>query len=606
MNDLFKGELLRFRLWAGIAAIVNLAVLGFLSRMVDMAQQPLFVYQVFAAVYAVAGALLGMYQMGTYRKPNQWLSLLHRPLHRLRIAGALSGAGMILLLAAVTLPIALVALYQDTMTARVVDLRHWLLPIAAWLIAVSGYLAGAYAMAGNRRYSFAAFLLPNLFMYAQASGVAMLGLQLVVIAFLAAMLAIAFKPDPAAPSRNPAAVLVIALPVQLGAYFLVWMLGYGVEVAWTVAGTHPLNMPVPPMDGTIEADRAEGKDMLLLGIKNSRDPEAALWREQIALSDVYTRYPLRNLPVQGSMTNLSPLEFGDDENNLWLVYSHDRARFVTRGLRDQRRIGEMGVGEQQAAFPAPTMPYGATYLYNADAAYQYDSEQQRMFERIRLPQGEVMASPPQPAGDNILVLSNRAAYFYPGREAMNGLDLLQPLLRVAMPGQVGNLSRMDVIELLDGYLVSYTYTWGVWSGELQHPFQQVLRVDGKGRVRIVARRALSIDLPSVYTNRNSWLSPVLRALCLGAQDLFAAQDPLRAKPEPMPASVLWLAGACCLLSLLGAVWLSRRLQLSMRGRIGWVVLCGVVGLPALVSLWLLYPRREPLPMAAPSAQPVAA
>jgi hypothetical protein len=44
----------------------------------------------------------------------------------------------------------------------------------------------------------------------------------------------------------------------------------------------------------------------------------------------------------------------------------------------------------------------------------------------------------------------------------------------------------------------------------------------------------------------------------------------------------------------------------MRGRIGWVVLCGVVGLPALVSLWLLYPRREPLPMAAPSAQPVAA
>jgi hypothetical protein len=460
-------------------------------------------------------------------------------------------------------------------------------------------------MVGNRRYSFAAFLLPNLFMYAQASGVAMLGLQLVVIAFLAAMLAIAFKPDPAAPSRNPAAVLVIALPVQLGAYFLVWMLGYGVEVAWTVAGTHPLNMPVPPMDGTIEADRAEGKDMLLLGIKNSRDPEAALWREQIALSDVYTRYPLRNLPVQGSMTNLSPLEFGDDENNLWLVYSHDRARFVTRGLRDQRRIGEMGVGEQ-AAFPAPTMPYGATYLYNADAAYQYDSEQQRMFERIRLPQGEVMASPPQPAGDNILVLSNRAAYFYPGREAMNGLDLLQPLLRVAMPGQVGNLSRMDVIELLDGYLVSYTYTWGVWSGELQHPFQQVLRVDGKGRVRIVARRALSIDLPSVYTNRNSWLSPVLRALCLGAQDLFAAQDPLRAKPEPMPASVLWLAGACCLLSLLGAVWLSRRLQLSMRGRIGWVVLCGVVGLPALVSLWLLYPRREPLPMAAPSAQPVAA
>jgi hypothetical protein len=606
MIDLLKGELLRFRLWAGIAAFLNIAVLGFLSRMVDLAQQPLVVYQVFAAVYAVAGILLGLYQMGSYRKPNQWLNLLHRPLHRLRIAGALTGAGALLLLLAVAVPIALVALYQDTMTARVVDLRHWMLPVAAWLIAVSGYLAGAYAMVGNRRYSFAAFLLPNLFMYAQATGVAMLGVQCVVIAFLAVMLAIAFKPDPAAPSHNPAAVLAIALPVQLGAYFLVWMLGYGVEMAWTVTGTHPLNMPAPPKGGYIEADRAEGKDMLLLGIEGSRDPEAALWREQIALSDVYTTYPLRNLPVRNSLTNLSPLEFADGDNNLFLVYSHDRARFVTRGLRDQRRIGEMGVGEGQSAFPAPTMPFGAEYLYNANAAYQYDGEQQRIFERIRLPRGEVMASPPQPAGDNLLVLSDRAAYFYPGREAMNGLDLLQPLMRVAMPGQVGNLSRMDVVELLDGYLVSYTYTWGVWSGELQQPFQQVLRVDGEGQAREVGRRALSIDLPSVYTNRNTWLSPVLRAICLGAQDLFAAKDPLRAKPEPMPVQILWLAGVCCLLSLLGAVWLSGRQAHSPRGRWAWVLLCGVVGLPALVSLWLLVPRREALPVAAPDAQPVAA
>ncbi len=606
MIDLFKGELLRFRLWAAAAGVINLVVLGFLSRMVDMAQQPVFVYQVFGAVYAVAGILLGLYQMGSYRKPNQWLNLLHRPLHRLQVAGGLSAASVVLLLAAIALPIAVICVYQSTMTARVVDLRHWLLPVAAWLIAVSGYLAGAYAMVGNRRYSFAAFLLPNLFMYAQASGVAMLGVQLVVIAFLATMLAIAFKPDPAAPSRNPLATLVIALPVQLGAYFLAWMLGFGVELFWTVGGTHPLSMPTPPKGGSIEADRADGKGMLLLGIASSREAEAALWREQIALSDVYTTYPLRNLPRQGTMTNLSPLEFGDGDNNLFLVYSHDRARFVTRGLRDQRRIGEMGVGEEQAAFPAPTMPYGAEYLYNAQAAYQYDSGQQRIFERIRLPHGEVMASPPQPTGDNLLVLSDRAADFYPGREAMNGLDRLQPLMRVPMPGPIGNLSRMDVVELLDGYLVSYTYTWGIWSGELQRPYQQVLRVDGKGQAREVVRRAISIDLPSAYIDRNTWLSPVLRALCLGAQDLFAAKDPLRAKPEPMSAPVLWLAGACCLLSLLGAVWLTGKQVHSTRGRWGWVLLCGVIGLPALASLWLMVPRREILPSVAPQASPVAA
>lgn len=600
MIDLFKGELLRFRLWALVAAVINLVALAFLSRMVDLAQQPLQVYQVFCVVYAVAGALLGLYQMGSYRKPNQWLNLLHRPLHRLRIAGALTAAGVVVLLVAVALPIALVAVYQESLTPRVVDMRHWLLPIAAWLIAVSGYLAGAYAMVGDRRYAFTGFLLPNLFMYSQASGVAMLGVHLFAIAFLVVLLAIAFKPDPAAPSRNPLAVLAVALPVQVGAYFLAWMLGYGVELGWTISGTHPLGMPVPPKGGYIEADRAEGKDMLLLGIDASRSPEAALWREQVALSDVHTRYPLRNLPVRNTLTNPAPMEFDDGENSVRWVFSHDRMRFVGYGTLDKRARGELGVGETRAAFPAPTLQYAAGFLFNANAAYQYDAGQQRIFERIRLPRGEVMASPPEPAGDNVLVLSDRAAYFYPGREAVNGLDLLQPLLRVPMPAHVGHFSRMDAIELLDGYLVSFTYTWGVWSGELQQPFQQLVRVDDAGKVHEVARRAINIDLPSAYTNRNTWLSPVIRALCLGARNLFAANDPLKAKPERVPPSVLWLAAACCLLSLLAAIWVSGRQVHSTRGRWAWVVLCGVVGLPALASLWLLYPRREPLPVASPT------
>jgi hypothetical protein len=605
MWDLFTSEFMRFRLWAAIAAVVNVAVLGFLSRIVDLAQQPLQVYQAFGAVYAVAGTLLGLYQMGSYRKPNQWLNLLHRPLHRLRIAGALGGASTVVLLVAVALPIAMVAMYQETLTARVVDMRHWLLPIAAWLIALSGYLAGAYAMVGNRRYSFAAFLLPNLFMYSQASGLAMLAVQCAAILFLAVLLGIAFKPDPAAPSRNPAAVLAVALPVQVGAYFLVWMLGFGVELGWTASGTHPLNMPVPPKGGYIEADRMEGKDLLLAGIAGSRDPDAALWRQQIALSDVYTRFPLRNLPHRGELTNPQPMEFVDGERNVDWVFSHDRMRLIGHGTLDGRARGELGVGASQAAFTEATMAFAANYLYNAHAVYQYDDTEARVYERIRLPPNEVVASPPEPAGDNVLVLSDRAAYFYPGREAANGLDLLQPLLRVPLPGPVGHLSRVDLIELLDGYLVSYTYTWGVWSGELQHPFQQVVRVDGEGHVREVARRAIALDLPVAYINRYTWLSPVLRALCLGAQDLFAAPDPLRAEPEPVPVQVLWLAGGCCLLALFGAIWLTGRQVHSARGRWAWVLLCGVVGLPALASLWLLYPRREASPAPELHAQPVA-
>ena len=62
---------------------MHLGALVFLARMVDLAQQPPEVYYVFGAVYALTGLLLGLYQMGGYRRPNQWLNLLHRPLARM-------------------------------------------------------------------------------------------------------------------------------------------------------------------------------------------------------------------------------------------------------------------------------------------------------------------------------------------------------------------------------------------------------------------------------------------------------------------------------------------------------------------------------------------
>jgi hypothetical protein len=593
MKDLFKGELLRFRLWAIAAAAIHVAGLGFMARLVDLAQQPILVYQVFAMIYAAAGMLLGLYQMGTYRRANHWLNLLHRPLHRLRIAGALCGAGFVLLAVAVALPILVIAGYQEALTARVVDARHWLLPVAALLIAACGYLGGAYAMLANRRYSAAAALLPTAFMFTQASGVAALAVQLLVLLILAVLVGIAFKPQLDEAPRHPLAVAATALPVQVGAYFLIWMLGFGYEIGLTAVGQHPLNGGQPSADGYVQAGRMEPKERLLAGLAASRDAGAPLWREQAALSDVFVLYPMRDLPIRGQLTGtMQPAEFSESERQVTWTFSHDRMRFVGRGMRDGRPRGELGVGADNAPFQGPAMPIGAVYLATPTVVYQYDEDQHRVFPRVELPAGEVFASTPEAAGENIAVLSNRALYIYPGREAANTLDMLEPVLRMPMPGSIGKLSSVELMELLDGYLVSFTYTNGAWSGEAA-PYQQVMRIDGRGRVSEVSKRMLSYDLPLAYTMRNWWLSPVLRELCLSLQQAFAAPNPLAAGDiPPPPRHIVMLAGVLCFLSLLGAIALTARRAFTPLARWTWVLACGVVGVPGLASLWLMYPKAE--------------
>lgn len=594
MRDLFKAELLRFRVWAAVSAIAHAVVLGFLSRLVDLAQQPLAVYQVFGMVYGAAALLLGLYQMGTYRRPNQWLNLLHRPLPPRRIALALCGAGALLLLIAIAMPIALAAIYQKALTARVVDLRHWLMPLAALLLSLCAYLAGCYLALAGKRHSWSALVLPVLLAgFSAASGVAALVLQSSMLLWLALLVGSAFKPDLGTPPRGALVTVAAALPLQVGVYLLLWLLSIGCELVWTLLGTHPLNAPTPPRGGFIEAERADGKALLLAGLADSRDAQAPLWREQVGLSDVFQLNRFNRLPERNELGNPGPMEFDDAERRVRWVFSHDRMRFEGQGLLDPRTpMGELGLGDEAFALPSVLLPVGDEVLLGRDAVYQYDGEQHQLRLRAQLPAGEVLASRPRPIGDNVALLSDRALYVYAGREVRDGFELLAPRLRVPLPERVYHLSRLDLIELMDGYLLSFTYSVGVPYGQIA-PFQQLLQVDGEGRVHDVARRELSPDLPAIYRYRDWWLSPPLRALCLAATQFLAAPQPLR-EPVAMsrPGSVVWLAAALNLLSLAGAAWLVRRRGLSPRARWVWIAVCGGVGLPALLSLWLLYPPRE--------------
>ena len=606
MIDLLKAELLRFRWWATGCVILQLVVLGFLTRVVDLAQQPEMVYQVFASAYGALGLLLGLYQMGGYRRPNTWLNLLHRPIAPWKIAVALTGAGAVLLAVGILLPGLMVAGWQEWMTPRVVDVRHVLLLVSAWMVATCAYLVGCFLMLSDRRVGFCAFVFLALFAASEATGLGALLLQALAMAWLAAMAWVAFKPDLSAAPRGVARTIVVAAPLQIAMWMALVLVGFGVEFVWIAQGSHPNNVEVPKAGGEKELENAEGKDVFRLGLAHSNDPEAPLWREQARISEIFEVGPnWRTVPARGQLMTLAPMEFDDEERRVRWVFSHDTMRFEGYSLVDRRRVGALGVAGD-TPFPAPVLPGGQNVLFDRETVYQYDPDARLVLPRARLPQGERLAGYGE-AGDDVALLSDRALYFYDAREMENDDGVLVPRQRVPLPGAAGDLQRIDVMELLDGWLVSFAFVRSSYNAEGALPFQQIVRVDDSGRVRTIARRDVRRDYVDAWRYQNWFPSPLAYTVQKAAKTAFAdGMAPLEKRMPPVPVAMQGLAGALMLVSLLGAVWRTRQTALSRPARIAWIIVCGLVGLPALMALWWLYPKRETVEAPDFVAQPAIA
>lgn len=602
MSDIFKAECRRFLAWAGVYALLHLGALVFLARVVDLAQQPPEVYYVFGAVYALTGLLLGLYQMGGYRRPNPWLNLLHRPLAHRRIALALLGAGALLLALAILLPLLATAAWQALATPRVLDLRHGLLCLAAFDYALIGYLSGAAAMLLPRRAAPAPLVFLALLPAAYATGAGVLALHGLVLAWLLALALVAFKPDLSSLPRGARALLAV-VPATVMMWLLLMAAGTAAELLWIAQGSHPNNLPALVPGSAKEADQAEGPALLAMGLAASTAPEAPLWREQAAISDIQTLgLSLPENPRYGELTNLAPMEFDDEDRRLRWVFSHDLRRFVGYRVGEPGRVGTLGV-DGDAPFPSPPLPGPAGLLVGRGTVHQYDAETGRVLPRIALPAGEMIAGL-ELTGDRLALLSDRALYLYDARPLRLGEAMLATRQRLPLPGAVGNLTRVDVLELLDGHLVSFTLTRLRHNGE-GPSFQQLLRVHGDGRVDDIARRELATGYGPVFTWQTWWMSPAISTGLGALRPLFSPPQPghLRA-PPPRPALATAVGAGGMLLALLLGVLRSRRAALSGRGRLAWCLGCALLGLPALMALWWLVPRREsldPLPAALPAA-----
>ncbi|MET0856061.1 MAG: hypothetical protein ABWY27_04885 [Telluria sp.] len=616
MKELFLAECRRFRNAALIFAAAHLFLQLFLSRIDDVLQMAWEKQVVALALYLLSGLGFALYQFGSWRQPGRWLWLLHRPLSRSAIFGAIALASTALIVFAVGLPALLTVLAKQFLGGGAVDLRHYLLVPHLVLLTVSAWLCGAFVVITGRRSAIVILVLPYLMLAHMASGFAMLLAALLCTLLLAFIVHGAFQPDRLAPPATRAALVATALPLLLGFYLA--LVGGGstaYQLAQMAADVHPLNRAVAPTGGHVELARADGRAALLAGLAGAADPRAPQWRRQVPLLEVADIEPTeRQYAVRHQIGNQGQLILKDMRARVEWSFSHDTMLFRGRDMYTGAQrgwFGARGVGDTTPFAAVPVLT--AKSIMTPQQFYALDSETQKLRQLISLQPPETLTGATREAGGRLYLLTNQRliAYAKPVDQSADGL--LKQLFSVPLPGPLNDLDRIDIATLLDGTLLSFNPGRHMVDGE-GGSSQVVMFVDPAGTAQVVARRPLAHDFALLFEHKDWWPSPLLHAavalpnllLDKGVvldQGLSAYSNPLQ-RPRPLPVVAAAILSA--LLSA-GAAWLWLRRVEAGRGRKAtWIVTALLLGAPAIPCLMLLLPRPprlagKPLPALAHGA-----
>ena len=602
MKDLFLSECRRFKSAALTFALVHLVLQLFVNRLFDLLQLRYQPHMIALALYLLAALAFAMVQFSAYRQPGRWLWLLHRPMERLAIFGAIAAASAALIIFAVGLPVLLTVALTDLFSSRVVDTRHYLLVLVLVQLTATTWLAGAYVILTARRSAIVILLLPLLLMAHLASGYAMLLPGALCLALMACITYTAFKPDRAAPPAG-IALAATALPLQLGFYFaLIWAGSLLFQNLQMLAGVHPMSRPLPPAGGFTESTRSEGQALFLRGLASSNDPAAPQWRRQVALSEIAnfeqsaTQYPVRH-----ALSNLDTGTFTDSARKTEWTFSHDAMLFKGRDLYTLQQRGVMG---RRGA--GDGTPFGAVPLL-ADAGYLMlphelllrDAATNTIASLITLQAPETLAREPVAVGELLYVITNLRLVAYASPLAGANRMPLKERFSIALPEAFSGLDRIDIAPLLDGALISLSFGRDMVDGGGEAS-QVIVFVDAAGKVREIARRAIAHDFPVLFEHYDWWLSPALHQVLALPEALLdkgrildrgkaGYTNPLDRK---RPAAAWIAAMLAAALSALGGWYWLRGSAIERSQKTAWLASCLLLGPPALACLMVLQPRAQ--------------
>lgn len=603
MRDLFLSECRRYLRPALLLFAVHLLLL---IRVVGNLSTLNIFFQVLAlAVYALIGVSLGLYQLGSYRKPNRWLWLMHRPLPRGAIFGALALAAVAVFAVAIGLPLLLSLLGSEWFTERAVDLRHYLSAPFVIMVAFMAWLIGAACMLGAIRFALLIAVLPCITLLHQASAPALLAASVLCAALMTAAVYSRFRHNRSAPPESAGATVATALPLVVGMYVLLSLgANSALQVGARILDMHAPSMVAPPADNYSTMRRATSPALMAAALDNAGDARAPRWREEIAAHKPHELLPWPvEFAVTQQLSNKDTPYAMEPTYQRVMHFNHDSMRFELFDQHTGARIASLGPGGANDQTTFSSVPYVARQMLLPQAVLHFDQKNLSFMTLAYLPAGEYLAALPMKQGDAIYLLSNKRLIAYRVSEQESAYEdgymlsqkpppkaPYEQQYSLALPQTAGALSRIDVATLSDGKLISLLG----YAGGRQH----IVFVDAAGQSQLVASRTLGHDYPLIVEQTGWWLSPVLDAVSALPAHILPGGVPDANRPTlaQRPAPVWIAAVLSSLLAVVGAqLWRRRARHGQLIGK-GWLLACLLLGLPCLATLAVMYPHAaRPVP-----------
>ncbi len=602
MFNLFRMELLRHAHWMVIAAAAHFFALYYLFWLNVSVTSGISAVGWLMAMCVFAGAF-GVVQMKLYRRSNEWVYLLHRPMRPGTIHIALLLAGVALLTVTLLLPAVLMLIVTQADGRFGTELRHYQMPVFAMALALTAYGVGQFAVLGASRLAFLAAIFACIFINQPMVDTERLVAHTFLMIWALLIAHLSFKSDLARLPAKPIHLVLTELPVMLGCYFIISLAFAVFSLSQRTSSTLFGN---PAADSFAKVALLDDTKQLQFALEQSTHPDADFLAQQTVLSEVYLVLP----PLRASYPQRHQIPLQDDK--LVLLDSQDEVSWqflhgemlyagtnIVTGA-DTGWLGPDGFHAVENGIPDlrfSSIPLAATnnYLVDDHNIYQIDWEEQSISLRFSNDDDERFADSLFLSENIATIFSDKHLFIFSMPDLLDAQIPLLPRasLAIAFPVADGNQipGGIHVMELINGYLVS-----AFMDNPPPSNIPEFVR-QGKGRLDVwrllpgqMSEIVASVPLSSSYSEFAQYADLIMAPGIRTMTDVFwgfklrlSAERTFPILYTDFPGWVVVATLLCCAFCGGIVAWLLRRSQLPARTRNCWIAISAFAGLPALLA-----------------------